>query len=109
MNKVLLSDQKEIAEELVTSLIQETLGTAEYNEEQVEEWSNALPQAIVQRLQEFNSRYKYCTTCILARKTNTSMHVNSTCLWTPKQDTFITIKWENAVLYCIVNIFAILI
>ena len=104
-----MTEQKEQAEALVNQIIDQTLGSAEYNEAEIENYSNSMPQRLVQELQNMNKHYKYCATCIIAKKNNTSMHVNSTCLWTPSQDCFLTVRWESPVLHCVVNIFAILI
>ncbi|CAG9335732.1 unnamed protein product [Blepharisma stoltei] len=107
MSRIPFAQLKEEAERLVNRLVDESLAEVPYQEDKVESWCSNIPQSIIRNLHEFNKGFKFCATCVITRKNSSSLHINSTCLWNPSLDGFIVVKWENATMHCIINVFAI--
>lgn len=108
MSRIAFSTQREEAELIVSRAVSAALQEFEFEDNRVEGWSSEVPQTVVRQLHELNSGYKFCCTCILAKKNQMALHVNSTCLWSTENDSFLTVQCENRSIVCVLSIFAIL-
>eukprot|EP00930_Biecheleria_cincta_P072763 TRINITY_DN60112_c0_g1_i1.p2 TRINITY_DN60112_c0_g1~~TRINITY_DN60112_c0_g1_i1.p2 ORF type:complete len:131 (+),score=24.77 TRINITY_DN60112_c0_g1_i1:50-394(+) len=88
--------------------IEEVLGgVKEYSQSKVEEWTNSLGQAVLDKMQELSSNFKYVINITLMEKKGAGMHTSSATFWDPVCDASTTYRWENKALVCIVQVFGL--
>ena len=78
-----------------------------WTEEDISRLSVEVPQKAVEELYKKNRNYKYCAVCTITKKSQSSLHINSACMWNAVRDGFISIQKENSMFFCILNVFAI--
>lgn len=101
------SSLKDDVNQKTNKKIAEQLGSREYSQEDVQQWTAQLSEEIVKLLKELSSNFKYCVSCVILQKGDAGMHMSSTCFWDSALDGSVAIKWENNSMYCIVNIYGI--
>jgi len=106
--------QKERASSMIFSLLSQFFSDKHYETAQAEIWSQRISEQVVVALQRFSPEYKYCSTCVIISKernieNDSGVHINSTCYWNNSSDGSLVIRWEDPTMYCIINVFAIII
>lgn len=79
----------------------------QWTEDEISQLSVEVPQKVVEDLYSNNKNFKFCAVCTITKKTQSSLHINSACMWNAERDGFISTQAENALFFCIVNVFAV--
>ncbi|OMJ75323.1 hypothetical protein SteCoe_25557 [Stentor coeruleus] len=103
-----LEKTKEELKDILENLVQALAMSRQYwTEDEITQLSNEVPQKVVEELYSRNKNFKYCAACTITKKTQSSLHVNSACIWNADRDCFISTQAENSLFFCIVNVFAV--
>lgn len=85
----------------------EVLESRTYSSTEGQNWAAEVSERTALALKDLSNSFKYAVTCILLQKGETGLHVSSTCFWDSNTDGSFSIRWENATMHCIVNVFAL--
>lgn len=99
--------QKDQAEATTQQIVAELLESRTYSTAEAQNWAAEVTERTAAMLKDLSSGFKYAVTCILLQKGEASLHVSSTCLWDSTADGSFAIRWENATMHCVVNVFAL--
>ncbi len=98
---------KEDAGRAAGESLESILARKVYNASEVQSWTGQVCEDVINRLKALNSNFKYTVTCIIMQRSDSGLHISSTCYWDCNTDGHCTVKWENSTMYCIVNIFGL--
>mmetsp|Transcript_57016 Transcript_57016/g.161908 ORF Transcript_57016/g.161908 Transcript_57016/m.161908 type:complete len:115 (-) Transcript_57016:126-470(-) len=89
-------------------VIERVLGkVAEYHAKQVEEWSESIGVAVLEKLQELSGNFKYIVNISIIEKKGAGFHTSSAVFWNGETDGGVSYRWENKALLCVVQAFGI--
>lgn len=98
---------KEEAGSQATQSLETLLARKVYNASDVQSWTGQVCEDVINRLKEISTNFKYTVTAIIMQRSDSGLHISSTCYWDCNTDGHVTVKWENSTMYCIVNIFGL--
>ena len=104
---IVTSTQKEQAQSVSQRLITDLLESKTYNQSEVQNWTAEVSEKVALQLKDISSSFKYAVTCVIMQKGEAGLHISSTCFWDSSTDGSFSIKWENATMHCILNVFAL--
>lgn len=99
--------QKDQAQSSSQRLLTELLESKTYNQSEVQNWTAEVSEKVALGLKDISSNFKYAVTCVIMQKGEAGLHISSTCFWDSSTDGSFSIKWENATMHCILNVFAL--
>lgn len=100
--------QKNELKEVVDKIVHEAVNSkSNWSEDDIANLSAEVPQKAVEELYKKNKNFKYCAVCTITKKTQSSLHINSACMWNAARDSFLTSQAENPIFFCILNVFAV--
>ncbi|XP_028583250.1 dynein light chain Tctex-type 3 isoform X2 [Podarcis muralis] len=97
----------EEAHSVIKDCIEGVLGKADYNHDNVNQWTAAIVEQSLTQLVKLGKTYKYIVTCAVMQKCGAGLHTASSCFWDTTTDGTCTVRWENRTMNCIVNVFAV--
>uniref|UniRef100_A0A4X2MDE6 Dynein light chain Tctex-type 3 n=1 Tax=Vombatus ursinus TaxID=29139 RepID=A0A4X2MDE6_VOMUR len=83
------------------------LGGVDYNQNNVNEWTVAIVEQFLTHLVKLGKTYKYIVTCAVLMKSGSGLHTASSCFRNTTSDGIYTIRCQDQMMNCIVNIFAV--
>ena len=99
--------QKDQAQSSAQRLLNDLLEPKAYNQGEVQNWTAEVSEKVALSLKDISSGFKYAVTCVIMQKGEAGLHISSTCFWDSSTDGSFSIKWENATMHCILNVFAL--
>ena len=87
--------------------IQNTLNKQNYDDSQIEGWSNTIVSTILRNLTKTNTpQYKFIAHCMVLSSRSQNVNDVQMAIWDSKEDVKITTKWANETMQCIVSLWA---
>lgn len=108
LEKSVIFIQRENLQRVIDALVADYVKKdVRWTEDDISDLSVQLPQKTVEELYKVDNKFKYCAVCTITKKSQSSLHINSACMWNAARDGFISSQSENAIFFCILNVFAI--
>ena len=106
-SSVVIPSQKDQCQSASQRLLSDLLESKTYNQSEVQNWTAEVSEKVALALKDISSNFKYAVTCVVMQKGEAGLHISSTCFWDSSTDGSFSIKWENASMHCILNVFAL--
>ena len=106
-SSIVLSMQKDQAQSAAQRFLTDILEAKTYSQGEVQNWTAEVSEKVALALKDLSSNFKYAVTCVIMQKGEAGLHISSTCFWDSSTDGSFSIKWENATMHCILNVFAL--
>mmetsp|Transcript_27784 Transcript_27784/g.64175 ORF Transcript_27784/g.64175 Transcript_27784/m.64175 type:complete len:116 (+) Transcript_27784:121-468(+) len=99
---------KDEANVSIPQCIEKVLGkVTEYKPKSVDEWSEQIGGAVLEKLQDISGNFKYIVHTTIVEKRGAGLHTSAATYWNPETDGAISFRWENKACVCIVQAFGI--
>lgn len=92
---------------LVNDVLQEKLAKKSYDSQQAPDWLANSVQAILQKLLEKDPKFKIVVHGIILQRVGAGLHTTSTCFWDPKDDTSVSVRWDNQSMHAIISVYCL--
>ena len=106
-NSLYFSDYKEQLSLMINDIIRQILYDQVYDQNRAKGWCDIISNKIIEVLQLQKSEFKFICISTILSKGSSTMNRHSTCLWNPKQDGVITVKYENESMYAFSSLYGI--
>merc|ERR550519_2243098 len=91
----------------VSSVLNDKLNENNYDSQLAPDWLAKSVQMILQRLLEKDPKFKIVVHGIILQRVGAGLHTTSTCFWDPKDDTSVSVRWDNSSMHAIVSVYCL--
>ena len=106
-DSVLFSQIREEINQIGEKTAERHLDGRVYSAADVQSFTTKISEEVVRELQIFNNNFKYTVVCTIMQKGDSGLHMSSSCFWNTGTDGSLAVRFDNASLVCVINIFAL--
>merc|ERR1719336_1617324 len=92
---------------IVTECLKDKLNDQAYDSQKAPDWLAKSVQSILQKLLEKDPKFKIVVHGIILQRVGAGLHTTSTCFGDPKDDTSVSVRWDNQSMHAIISVYCL--
>ncbi|CAL6000878.1 Tctex-1_family protein [Hexamita inflata] len=94
-----------LLQQSVKEVVESMLSSVDYDALKVQATTEKLIEEILKKMVGLKIPYKVMASAVIAQKLGAGVHNACSAFWDNTQDGLVMFKYENATLFCVVNVF----